>query len=164
MKKIIPYIVIFASCFLISNNLALAQNNSSEPSYDLECTKVNSDGYYTVKVWIMTSKEKNANELAKKFAIRGILFKGIEAGKECNSQKPWIDSPTFENEKSDFFKPFFKSGGKYLNYVSIANNSEPEIIKNKNGNYVGVIVSIAKDELRRDLEKEGIIKSLNSGF
>ena len=29
---------------------------------------------------------------------------------------------------------------------------------------VGVVVSVSKDELRKDLEAAGIIKSLNSGF
>ncbi len=166
MKNNTNFISIFLICFLFCKQLVFAQTLNGEPNYQLECISTTSDGNYTVKVWVMTSNAKKANELAKKYAVHGIIFRGLTANKGCIAEKSLVDSPSVEKEKSDFFKTFFESKGKYLEYVSGTNDAkaEPEIIKSKAGTKIGIIVTVAKEQLRKTLVHEGIIKSLNSGF
>ena len=166
MKKASLLILAFISYFILPNDILLAQTFNGEPNYQLECISTSNDGNYIVKVWVMTSNAKKANELAKKYAVHGIIFRGLTANKGCSAEKPLVDSPSVEKEKSDFFKTFFENKGKYLEYVSGTNDAkaEPEIIKNKSGTKIGIIVTVAKEQLRKALVHEGIIKSLNSGF
>lgn len=166
MKKASLLILAFISYFILPNDILLAQTFNGEPNYQLECISTSNDGNYMVKVWVMTSNAKKANELAKKYAVHGIIFRGLTANKGCSAEKPLVDSPSVEKEKSDFFKTFFENKGKYLEYVSGTNDAkaEPEIIKNKSGTKIGIIVTVAKEQLRKTLVHEGIIKSLNSGF
>ena len=166
MKKASLLILAFISYFILPNDILLAQTFNGEPNYQLECISTSNDGNYIVKVWVMTSNAKKENELAKKYAVHGIIFRGLTANKGCSAEKPLVDSPSVEKEKSDFFKTFFENKGKYLEYVSGTNDAkaEPEIIKNKSGTKIGIIVTVAKEQLRKTLVHEGIIKSLNSGF
>jgi hypothetical protein len=166
MKKAILLCVTIISYFILTYALVSAQTFNGEPNYQLECISTSNDGNYMVKVWVMTSDAKKANELAKKYAVHGIIFRGLTANKGCSAEKPWVDSPSVEKEKSDFFKTFFENKGKYLEYVSGTNDlkAEPDIIKNKSGTKIGIIVTVAKEQLRKTLVHEGIIKSLNSGF
>jgi len=166
MKNATLLIITFISYFILSNEILFAQTFNGEPNYQLECINTTNDGNYTVKVWVITSNAKKASELAKKYAVHGIIFRGLVANKGCDSEKPLADSPSVEKEKSDFFKTFFESNGEYLEYVSGTNDAkaEPEIIKNKSGTKIGIIVTVAKEQLRKTLVHEGIIKSLNSGF
>lgn len=166
MKKATLLCSTLISYFIFTYVLASAQTFNGEPNYQLECISTTNDGSYTVKVWVITSNAKKANELAKKYAVHGIIFRGLTANKGCSAEKPLVDSPSVEKEKSDFFKTFFESKGKYLEYVSGTNDAkaEPEIIKNKAGTKIGIIVTVAKEQLRKTLVHESIIKSLNSGF
>ena len=66
-----------------------------------------------------------------------------------------------------FFTEFFKEGGKYLNYVAISNDgsiSDEDRLKVGKKLKIGVILSVQKANLRRELEAAGIVKKLNSGF
>lgn len=59
---------------------------------------------------------------------------------------------------------FFGKDAAYLKYATVAADT-PEIIKvNKKEYKVGYVISVMKDQLRKDLEEAGIIKSLSSGF
>jgi len=72
-----------------------------------------------------------------------------------------------ENEKADFFEPFFADGGKYMKFVSTANDgavAAEDRMKIGKEYKVGVIVSVNVSALRKDLEAAGIIKSLGAGF
>ena len=86
----------------------------------------------------------------------------------CKTQKPLVRNPNIENEKADFFKEFFAEGGKYMKYVSVTNDGAVgagDRLKISKREYkIGVIVSVRKDQLRKDLENAGIVKGLSSGF
>ena len=78
-------------------------------------------------------------------------------------QRPLAKEPGVEYEKAAYFKEFFKDGGEYLKYVTLTEGTQ-EIVKMGKEYKVGVVVSVAKDDLRRALEASGVIKSLGSGF
>lgn len=70
-------------------------------------------------------------------------------------------------EKKDFFEPFFEEGGKYMKFVSESNDGNvgaEDRLKVGKEYKIGVVVSVNKDLLRKDLEAAGIIRGLSSGF
>ena len=72
-----------------------------------------------------------------------------------------------EEEKADFFKPFFADGGKYMKFVSITNDgavAAEDRMKIGKEYKVGVVVVVNVTALRKDLEEAGIVKALGAGF
>jgi hypothetical protein len=145
-----------------------ADKATREWRYEIECAGIGKDGTYLIKVW---SYSKNANiaiSQAKKNAIHGVIFKGFSGGGQgCTSQKALATNPNIEEEKADFFEPFFEEGGKYMKYVtesSDGNIDAGDRVKVGKEYKIGVLVSVSKDALRKDLEAAGIIKGLSSGF
>ena len=86
-------------------------------------------------------------------------------------QKPLTKESNLEQEKEMFFNEFFADGGKYMKFVSLTNNGAVAPgDRQKLGRFlarehkIGIMVSVKKDLLRKDLEDAGIIRGLNSGF
>lgn len=137
--------------------------------YELECMGTGSDGTYLIKVWSYSKKPDVAMEQCKKNAVHGVIFKGFGDGQEgCKGQKALARNPNVEQDKAEFFEDFFKDGSKYMKFVSLTNDGAigagDRIKINKKEYKVGVVVSVMKDALRKDLEAAGIIQGLASGF
>lgn len=142
-----------------------ADKDTKNWEYEIECAGVGTDGTYLVKVWSYSKKANVALDQAKKNAVHGIVFKGFAGGAQgCTAQKPLASSPAIEQEKADFFDLFFADNGKYMKYVGSSGDQVGERVKVGKEYKVGVIVSVQKDALRKDLEAAGIIKGLSSGF
>lgn len=146
-----------------------ANKDTESWKYEVECVGTGTQGSALIKVWSYSRKPKVAIEQAKKNAIHAIIFQGYAGGKMgCKTQKPLVRNPNIENEKADFFKEFFAEGGKYMKYVSVTNDGAVgagDRLKISKREYkIGVIVSVRKDQLRKDLENAGIVKGLSSGF
>lgn len=161
MKTIInlKLLVLFA---LLSSTIN-AQNKKADQDtenfrYEIEGFGTGNAGTYLIKVWSYSKKPNIAIEQAKKNAVHGIIFRGFEG---AQSQKPLARNPNAEQQNADFFKEFFNDGGKYLKFVSVINNGAiaPEDRMKIGKEYkIGVIVSVNKDILLKDLEAAGIIK------
>lgn len=167
INKSIILITIF-SLFAINNVNAQrgkkkADTETNEWRYEVEKTGTGKQGTYQLKVWTYSKDVATATEQAKKNAVHAVMFKGIPG-----SQKPLVKNPNAEQEKSEFFKAFFKDGGKFQKYVFLSNNGgigPGDRIKISKKEYkIGVVVSVSIASLRKDLEAAGIIKSLSSGF
>jgi hypothetical protein len=145
-----------------------ADKATREWRYEIECAGIGKDGTYLIKVWSYSKNPKVATTQAKKNAIHGVIFKGFSGGGQgCTSQRPLAPSPGIEEEKADFFDPFFEEGGKFMKYVSESadgNVDASDRVKVGKEYKIGVLVSVSKDALRKDLEAAGIIKGLTSGF
>lgn len=136
-------------------------------NYEIECAGVGTDGMYLVKVYTISNKSKLDLEQAKKNAVHGVIFKGFPGKDGCKSQKAIATNPNVEYEKNDFFMNFFQDNGKYMKYVSLSNAGQIDAkdTKKVGKEYkIGVIVTVSKDALRKDLEEAGIIRGLSSGF
>lgn len=163
----IIYILILAGC---SSSQKLADEDTREWKYEIEAERTGVQGTYQIKVWSYSKDVETAIDQAKKNAVHGIIFKGIPGKKNprIQGQPPLAKNPNLEKEKENFFKDFFKDGGKYMKYVTLVNNGaiEPgDRIKIGKKKYkIGVVIQVNKDELRKDLEKAGIIRALDSGF
>ncbi|HJD94152.1 MAG TPA: hypothetical protein K8W07_04125 [Bacteroides togonis] len=138
---------------------------SSEPfEYQIVGAGSGTQGNYLVKVFVISKKNKPDVDLLKKCAVHGVLFKGFSDQQSRMSQKPLAGSALSEQEHSDFFVPFFQDGGAYSNYVDLV-VAQYDIVKMAKKEYrIGATFSVAKEQLRKDLEKAGVIKGLASGF
>ena len=144
-----------------------ADKQTMEWRYEIEGMGVGTKGTYLIKVWSYSKKASIAAEQSKKNAIHGVIFKGFSDIKGGQSQKPLARDPNVEEEKKEFFSDFFADGGKYMKFVSLTNDGAVgagDRIKVGKEYKVGVIVSVQKEMLRKDLEAAGIVKGLASGF
>lgn len=128
-------------------------------------------GSCIVKVWTYARNIDKAKQQAAKNAVHGIIFKGYAAstnGSRIPAQRPLVPDAATEAANAEYFSQFFADGGVYMRYVTLVNNGTPragDLIKVSKKQYkVGIVVSVQKDLLRKELESQGIIKALNSGF
>ena len=125
-------------------------------TYEIESVGVGADGTYAIRVWSYYKNAKMPLEVAKRNAVHAVIFKGVPAGNGAASQ-PLSASDTA------FFDNFFIAD--YQNYINSVANSSLRIIKLRAREYkIGYVVSVAKDNLRKYLEDQGVIKGLSSGF
>ena len=177
MKKSInyffkPVIILLAILIFKSNVYAQARDkadiNTTQWRYEIECMGVGSEGTYLIKVYSYSKRPEVALEQAKKNAIHGVVFKGFSVGAQgCPAQKPLARNPNAESEHAEFFKSFFADGGKYMKFVGLTSDGNvdaSDITKSGKEYKVGIIISVQKDLLRKDLEAAGVIRGLNSGF
>lgn len=156
----------------------LADKDTFEWEYDIQCFGGTAKhGYKLVKVWSYSKEKSVATTQAKKNAVHGIIFKGHAGeGRECKSLRPLMNQEMTEKEYKNFFKDFFLDDGDFNRFVTYATDHKgiadvQKLVKNKKGKKekfykykIGVVVSVASDELRKYLEKKGIINSLSKGF
>ena len=157
LKGIKILIPVLLSAFLLS----FASNNRN---YQTECVTLDTDGYITIKIWDTKKKNSYKSEQARKDAINAILYSGISGSNGCPTQIPILN----KLEEQDNFKSiesiFFAKNGKWLLFTrSIANETTSP--SNDSGKGCKIYqVSISKNELRKYLEEQNIIKALNNGF
>lgn len=133
-------------------------------TYEISCAGSGTQGYSLVKVKaVVDSKKDIGDNILKRCAVHGILFRGYNGTQGCVSQPPLAGSAIVEQQYSDFFVPFFQAGGGCESYCTIVDGSLQTVKQGKQFVVSGVI-SVAKSQLRNDLEKAGVIKKLNSGF
>jgi hypothetical protein len=159
----------FTSVFLLLTFFSNAQKKEDKRTmewrYEIECAGIGADGAYLLKVFTYSKKKNLPMEQAKKNAVHAVLFKGFPGNNEtrCYTQKPICTNSNIEFEKKEFFDTFFQDGGKYMKYVfdsSDGNVDAADRMKVGKEFKVGILVSVAKDGLRKDMEAAGIIRSL----
>lgn len=165
------FIVLLSIFILIHNADAQSKRKSDSDTeawrYEIEAVQTGIQGTYLIKVWSYSKKPDLAIEQAKKNAVHGVIFKGFTGSSSIAGQKPLASNVNLEQEKVDFFKPFFSDGGKYMKFVSMSTDgaiAAEDRMKIGKEFKIGVIVSVNVYSLRKDLESAGIINSLGSGF
>lgn len=162
MKK---YIVFFLSLCLSVGMLHAKKKVDKETMqwrYEIEdLGTTGKQGTAMFKVWTYAKKQDAALLQAAKNAVHAVVFMGF------GIYKPLVADGTEYQKHRDFFDTFFKTGGEYQQFVSLVNNGAlqaGDVVKLKKEYKVGVKVVVRKDELRKFLEKTGIIQSMNSMF
>ena len=156
MKKITILITLIVSCIFCHAQKQFA--------YQVECVSVENDGSVTIKIWNTKLGEKYKQEQARKDAIDAILKSGVPGNNGCTAQKPILSTPESIENFEKIEKDFFSKKGLWSNYSREATTEKtiPETIGDKNMKVYRV--SVAKNLLRKYLEDNKIIKSLNTGF
>ncbi|MEE0972667.1 MAG: hypothetical protein U0L34_00845 [Paludibacteraceae bacterium] len=164
MRKIFTITMLFClSLAVFAGSKSKANKDTKQFRYELECVANASQGSYLVKVWTYSKKSNVAIEQSKKNAVHGIIFKGFTSKGGCVAQRPFVKQAGGEFEHQDYFDLFFKDGGEYMRFATYMEGTQ-EIIKVGKEYKVGVIVSVAKDDLRKTLEAAGVIRKLSHGF
>jgi hypothetical protein len=168
------FLVIALILSLFTNQMIFSQSSKKKADkdtfewrYEIEVEGVGVQGTYQVKTWNYSKKPETAVDQAKKNAVHGIIFRGFPDKGRLKGQLALTNNPNLEQEKEDFFKDFFADGGKYLKFVTVANNGalgQGAVIKMGKEYKVGVVISVNVAMLRKDLEDAGIIKGLSNGF
>ena len=121
-----------------------------------------SHGTYAIRVWSYYKNAKMPLEVAKRNAVHAVIFKGVPAGNGAASQPP-LKTDAVTASDSVFFGNFFQ--GEYQDYINSVASGSLRILKLRAREYkIGYVVSVAKDNLRKYLEDQGVIKGLSSGF
>jgi len=151
------WILTFSSIMLLS----FASNNRN---YQTECVTIETDGYVTIKIWDTKKGAKYKPEQARKDAIHAILFSGISAGNGCSTQLQILNKAEEQENFKTIEKSFFAKNGKWSMFTrsSATESTLPANLGIKNWKVYQV--SISKNELRKYLEEQKIIKSLTNGF
>lgn len=150
MRKSLSLILVF-----LLSTVSYAKTNISSLDYEIAGVAIAKEGNYLVEVSAMVDKKKDATiEIAKQCAIHGCLFKGFDVDRIF--QKPIISLPSIEKKHQDFFSRLIRE--QYQNYT---NSTYPiQIVKVGKRYRVKAIILVAKDALRKTMEKEGIISKL----
>jgi len=178
MKKVAQILSSGLVILLVTSTLLSAQSKNkvrkmeynSKYNYEVATVAVGVDGTKLVKVWGYGPSVEAAIRHAKELGIACALFHGFPpAGGGAAGPTPAIITDDAAVEKNqEYFDKFFEPGGQYLQYVNLSNDGPPSgedrVKVNKKTYKVGVVMSIAFDALRKEMEKQGIARSLNSGF
>lgn len=176
MKKIMKVMMLVCiAAFMVTNvNAQSAKKKAkleynSAYNYEVATIAVGVDGTKLVKVWGYGKKAEDAQRNAKRNAVACAIFKGYPAaGGGRAAATPAIATDRDAAEKNaEYFEKFFAVGGEYLNFVNLSTDAPPsgaDRIKMKKQYKVGISASIAFDALRKEMEAQGIARSLDSGF
>lgn len=152
---------IICSILLAFLSIAVMAKGDDPLQYDIEVAGSGTQGTYLVRVWVYSKSGKVDDADIKKAAVHGVIFRGFGAGEGSPAQRPIARSATLEEEKAEYFKVFFTSA--YQQFANIVAGSYQRIKASKHYK-VGAVVQVRKDELRRELEKAGVVRSLSNGF
>jgi hypothetical protein len=169
MKTKIFLLAIIALCSVVAFAQKKKDKNLDKVyKYEIVCNHGNQSvtkDHKTVKVFSYGKKADDARELCQENAVHGILFKGYQGAGADSGMRP-LCPDGYESNK-EYFDTFF-ANGYYRQYVTLTNNgaiAPGDMIKVDKKEYkIGMLVTVNVTELRRRLEKDGIIKSLNSIF
>lgn len=145
---------------------------NSWDNYEVSTIRVGTEGTKLIKVWGYGKKVDKAIMQAKKNAIHACMFRGLPANTSTGAGKtpPLIPAGTKDKvleENLDYFYDFFETAGGYLQFVNLNSDGMPagqDRRKVKGGYKVAITVQVMYDNLKRKLEADGIIRTMNSGF
>lgn len=153
----------FFAAILLAVTVAIASAQTPIPEYQIEGAGTGTQGTYLINITALTNDSRlNDSELAK-CAVHGVIFRGFSNSELRQAQKPIATDAGAEAANADFFKKFFADGGAYLKYVATVNQSR-KVIKSGKKYKISSAVTVNKEQLRKDLEAAGVIRSLNSIF
>lgn len=140
--------VVFAS--------SVAAEKANQYVYEISCAGNANVGYYVVEVSAYVSKKKEINnDVVKKCALHGVLFKGFSGKDGCHSQRQMLTN--YDGKHSALIENLISSEyGKYVETIGVP----VKVVKLNKRYKITTIVQVSKDLLRKDLEKAGVIRKL----
>lgn len=170
-KSILNLAVLLLLCYTAgaqSRNKVRKLEYNSQYNYEVATLAVGVDGTKLVKVWGYGKTAEDATRDAKAQGVACAIFRGFPAGSNgAAAPTPAIvTDPNAADKYEEYFLKFFEPGGKYLQFVNLSTDgvSTDRVKVNKKTYKVGVSLSIAYDELRKEMENQGIARKLSSGF
>jgi len=154
-------VVVFCICSLSLQGKPSRKNDGFK-AYEVENAGVGNDGTYVLRVWTTSKSSRLSVEISKMNAVHAVLFKGLPSGNGSSAKSPLAGADA-EEACGAFFASFFESDyARFVNSVAVTSTVVYKLPRNRYR--TGVVISVAKDELRRYLEDNGIVKRLDAGF
>jgi hypothetical protein len=142
-------------------SLVLLSCNAQKEFYSIECISVENEGYVKLKLLNYVKPTKFKIEDASKDAIKALLYSGYSSTK-CPTQKPLLKETTDLDNFKKIEKDFFSKNGKWKTFTR--NSLDIDNVKTEKTTIKEFIIMVNKDQLRKYLEEQKIIKSLNTVF
>ena len=136
-------------------------------NYEVSTVQVGQEGTKFLKVWGYGKRVDLAITQAKKNAVHACIFRGIPGNANAMSTPAICPDPAVLEANIDYFYDFFETGSSYLNFVNLTTDGIPsgqDKREVKGGYKVAIYVQVMYDNLKKKLQSDGIVKSLNSGF
>ncbi|MCX6171309.1 MAG: hypothetical protein NT048_00535 [Flavobacterium sp.] len=141
--------------------LLIISCKSKKELYNIECVSIENEGYVKLKMGNYVKPTEFNIESACKDAIKAVLYSGYSST-NCQTQKPILkESSDIENFKK-IEGNFFSTDGKWKTFIR--NSLDVDNIKTEKVTMKEFEIMVNKDQLRKYLEEQKIIKSLNTGF
>jgi hypothetical protein len=135
--------------------------NAQKELYSIECISVENEGYVKLKLLNYVKPTKFKIEEASKDAIKALLYSGYSST-NCPTQKPLLKETTDIDNFKKIEKDFFSKNGKWKTFIR--NSLDVDNIKTEKITIKEFVIMVNKNQLRKYLEEQKIIKSLNTGF
>jgi hypothetical protein len=152
------------SILLFSIIFLLGKQTFSQTTYQTECVLQENVGAVTFRIWDRKKGSFYKLEAARKDAVRAILFSGISKSSNCSGAPALLRT---EKERTDFKsieQSFFAKDGPWARFTS-ASTPDKAFSENPSDPKLAVFqVAVAREDLRKYLEEQKIIKSLSTGF
>lgn len=154
MKKIL-----FISALVYMLSSCNTTKQTAYMTYETQCLGVELDGSQTLLAWGEGKNKSDAEEQAKKNAVRDVIFKGINAGKSDCTKSPLVNTPNAQQKYEDYFNVFFADGGEYKKYVTMDDRRRRSGDKEhyQYGEKRSVTVRVLRSELKKRLQNDGIL-------
>jgi len=155
---------VYSLIIVVLSSTILAFTSKNNRGYQTECVTIETDGYATFKIWDTNIGAKYSQEEARKMQSMRFYFSGISGSKGCATQPPILNKTEDQENFKTIEKSFFSKKGKWIIFTRSA-ATETTLPANLGvKNWKVYQVSVSKNELRKYLEEQKIIKSLNNGF
>jgi hypothetical protein len=166
------YLFIVVISFLFACSTSKTTNTSIDTDrYEIEAVGTGVQGTYLLKVWSYASNADDAQSLAARNAVHGVIYRGFSNNERVPGQRPLVVSSDLNDQQRSFIESFVFNGFDYLQFVNQTNEGLLDIgdsIRIGSGKYavykVGVTVNVNVSMLRKYLEDHDIIKPLGAGF
>lgn len=166
MKKFALYLVLVV-VILLSSCSSSKKMSTAVRQYNVETMGIGNDGTYLIKVtdYFRTADETVYLDGLKKDAVHCVIYSGIPAGNGSINQPALMNSDTKIEGNEQALNEFFEQK-QYLQFINSVVNSSKSITKLQGSKdyKISVVISVNKDQLRRYLIDNDIIKSLDYIF
>lgn len=139
-----------------------AKDKKEGQTFNYELTRegcaVSRDSKYVIfTVYSYGKKKEITSDVGLRNAIHGIIFKGLPSTNKQGAEPPMIKDGSYETHKK-YMEQFFSSGD-YKQYIQETNKGFQDVIQTAGKEYkVGITVKVNVDQLKKRLEKDGVIK------
>lgn len=165
MKKL--FSLLLTVLFLTPMMVQAKNDEALIPEYQVEGAGKASNGSPQIKVIILSKKKNVSDADFSKCAVHAILFRDYDDKSNTGfgsvaHHRAVMGSPTAIQQHIDFFEPFFRNGD-CNNYVQIVGDTR-RVVKVGKQWKVSSEVRVNERQLRKDLEKQGYLKNLGTGW
>lgn len=156
MKRILLFLLTLLSTIAV-------QAKSDIPEYNIACAGQGTEGYYLVKISVISKKNKISDIDFKRAAVHGIIFRGYASVNRIPAQNPLVSDISLEETRAEYFNAFFSDGGGFEQFASVVTGITERVKVGKQYR-ISANVQVNKEALQNELRKAGVTKSLGDYF